>query len=55
LLRKRVPKERIFLKPDERDRLLKLGLALGPAIRHVITIVDYSTFRRWAALRELKA
>lgn len=47
MLRKHVPKKRIFLKPDQRARLLELGLALGPAIRHVITIVDYSTFRRW--------
>lgn len=47
LLRKRVPRQRIFLKPDERARLLKLGAELGPAIRHVITIVNYSTFRRW--------
>jgi len=38
----------IFLKSDERAQLLKLGLVLGPAIRHVITIVDDSTFRRWA-------
>ncbi len=47
MLRKRVPKKRIFLKSDERARLLKLGQALGPAVRFVITIVDYSTFRRW--------
>jgi len=47
MLRRRVPKKRIFLKPDERARLLKLGQALGPAVRFVITIVDYSTFRRW--------
>ena len=26
---------------------MELGLALGPGIRHVITIVAYSTFRRW--------
>ena len=47
MLRCRVPKERIFLEPHERERLLKLGLALGPGVRHVITIVSYSTFRRW--------
>ena len=41
------PRKRIFLKEDERSRLLKLGKELGPAIRHLITIVDYSTFRRW--------
>ncbi len=47
MLRKRVPKQRIFLRADERAKLLKLGKGLGPAIRHLITIVDYSTFRRW--------
>lgn len=47
MLRKRVPRQRIFLKPDERNRLVKMGKDLGPAIRHVITIVDYLTFRRW--------
>ena len=47
MLRRRVPKKRIFLKSDERAHLLKLGKELGPAIRHVITIVTYSTFRRW--------
>ena len=47
MLRLRVPKQRIFLKPHERERLLTLGMALGPGVRHVITIVAYSTFRRW--------
>ncbi len=47
MLRGRVPKQRIFLKPQERKRLLKLGQALGPGVRHIITIVTYSTFRRW--------
>ena len=47
MLRRRVPKKRVFLKPDERAHLLKLGKELGPAIRHLITIVTYSTFRRW--------
>lgn len=46
MLRKRVPKQRIFLNADERARLLKLGKELGPGIRQLITIVDYSTFRR---------
>jgi putative transposase len=52
MLRKRVPKKRIFLKADERATLLKLGKGLGPAIRHIITIVDYSTFRRWVRKEE---
>lgn len=47
MLRKRVSRKRIFLKADERAKLLKLGRGLGPAIRHLITIVDYSTYRRW--------
>jgi len=47
MLRKRVPRKRIFLQAEERAKLLKLGMGLGPAIRHLITIVDYSTFRCW--------
>lgn len=54
MLRKRVPRRRIFLKADERARLLKLGKELGPAIRHLITIVDYSTYRRWVRKAEGK-
>ena len=49
MIRRRVPKQRIFLKPHERERLLALGRALGPGVRHVITIVAYSTFRRWVS------
>ena len=30
MLRIRVPKQRIFLKQEERERLLKLGTAIGP-------------------------
>ena len=52
MLRKRVPKKRIFLRADERAHLLKLGKGLGPAVRHLITIVDYSTFRRWVRKEE---
>ncbi len=47
ILRKRVPKKRIVLKPDERDRLLKLGSALGSKLKHLITIVGYDTYLRW--------
>ena len=46
LLRKRLPKKRILPEPAERAKLLKLGKELGPAIRQLITIVSYSTFRR---------
>ncbi len=47
MLRRRVPKQHIFLKPHERESLMKLALALGSGVRQVITIVAYSTFRRW--------
>ena len=52
MLRKRVPRKRIFLEPHERAKLLKLGKELGPAIRQLITIVSYSTFRRWVRKEE---
>jgi len=47
MLRKRVPKQRIFLTKDERKRLLKLGKAIGPRVRHLITIVHPWTYQRW--------
>jgi putative transposase len=47
MLRKRVPKKRIWLKPEEKERLFTLGLALGPDIKHVLTIVSYDTLRHW--------
>ncbi len=52
ILRKRVPKKYIVLAAAERDKLLKLGKELGPAIWHLITIVSYSTFRRWVRKEE---
>ena len=47
MLRKRVPKQRIFLKPEERRRLLKLGSAIGPDAAKLITIVSKRTYQRW--------
>jgi hypothetical protein len=52
ILRKHVPKKHIVLATADRERLLKLGKELGPAIRHVITIVTCSTFRRWVRNEE---
>jgi Integrase core domain len=52
ILRKRIPKKRIFLELAERAMLLKLGKELGPAIRQLITIVSYSAFRRWVRTEE---
>jgi len=47
MLRDRVPKKRIFLKRDERERLLKLGAAIGPGASKLITIVHRRTYQRW--------
>jgi putative transposase len=55
MLRKRVPQKRIFLQADERAKLLKLGKGLGPAVRHLITIISYSTLRRWVRKEEPQA
>jgi putative transposase len=52
MLRKRVPKKLVILEPVEREKLLKLGKELGSAIRCLITIVSYSTFRRWVRKEE---
>ena len=41
--------KRINLTHEERQRLLKFGLALGADIKRLISIVNYSTFRRWAS------
>lgn len=47
ILRQRVPKKRIFLSDDEKTRLIDLGQAIGPALKHLLTIVSYATYRRW--------
>jgi putative transposase len=47
MLRERVPKKRIFLKPEERERLLELGKELGSGLKHILTIVSYRTYLRW--------
>lgn len=47
VLRKRVNKQHICVRPDEKKRLLELGKAIGPALEHLITIVNYKTFLRW--------
>jgi putative transposase len=47
MLRKRVPKKRIFLEAEEKSRLMKLGQAIGSDLKHIITIVSYNTYLSW--------
>jgi putative transposase len=46
ILRARLPKH-IIVTPRERQRLLRYGRKLGPAIKDLITIVTPRTFLRW--------
>ena len=47
ILRSRLKKHHLQLRPAERARLLELGNAIGPALERIISIVRYQTFRRW--------
>ena len=46
ILRSRLGQE-VHTRPEERRRLLKFGLPLGDALKDLISIVSYQTFRRW--------
>ncbi len=46
ILRARIPGQ-IHTKPEERERLLKYGKAVGRVIEELITIVSPATFYRW--------
>lgn len=46
ILRSKLP-DRITLNNQERRRLVRHGKKLGPRIKDLISIVSYSTFRRW--------
>jgi len=48
ILRSRL-RRRITTTPSEKRRLIKFGLPLGCDIKKIISIVSYSTFRRWAS------
>jgi putative transposase len=52
MLRKRIPTKYVTLKPEEREKLIKLGDALGPILRRLITIVAYSSYYRWKRMKE---
>jgi len=48
ILRSKLP-TRITVTAAERERLVKLGKAVGSALKHLITIVSIRTFARWIA------
>lgn len=47
ILRKHVPKQRIFLSNEERERLLELGDAVGKGVLQLVSIVSSRTYQRW--------
>ncbi len=51
ILRSKLP-DRITLNNQERRRLVRHGKKLGPRIKELISIVSYSTFRRWIRTME---
>lgn len=46
ILRSKLPK-RITLTSRERQRMLRFGKPVGPAHRHIISAVQYTTFQGW--------
>ena len=51
ILRSKLP-DRITLSNQERRKLVRHGKKLGARIKEVISIVSYSTFRRWVRQME---
>ncbi len=51
MTRARVPQSRIFLKDDERQRLLELGDGIGSDVLKMVSIVHPRTYRRWPERR----
>jgi len=41
---------RVTTTPGEKARIVKFGLAVGGKIRDLISIADYTTFRRWVKI-----
>lgn len=51
MTRARVPQSRIFLKDEERQRLLELGDGIGSGALKLVSIVRPRTYRRWRERR----
>jgi putative transposase len=46
ILRSKLPM-RVSLTPKERRKLIRFGKAVGNELRHLISIVQFSTFQKW--------
>jgi len=46
MLRERLS-ERVRLTPGEKRKLVRLGAPLGAALKEIISVVSFATFRRW--------
>jgi len=53
MLQSRLPGNRVILDPVERQRLLKVGVAVDHAVEDTLGIVSFKTYRRW--LREQRS
>ncbi len=51
MTRERVPKQRIFLTNEERERLLELGDGMGSDVLKLVSIVHPRTYQRWRERR----
>ena len=51
MTRERVPKQRIFLTNEERERLLELGEDMGSDVLKLVSIVHPRTYQRWRERR----
>jgi len=47
MLRKRIPRYGIRTTEAERKKLIELGIAVGPGLHKLITIVASCSYRRW--------
>lgn len=52
ILRGHCAKQRIILSRRDKNKLLKFGLPLGAEVRRLISVVTYSTFRKWVRQEE---
>ena len=46
ILRSKLP-QRVRLDDRDRRKLIRFGKPLGPALKHLISIVQYTTFQKW--------